>query len=166
MALKSEMSNSKCKVTLPDSIRDFVERQARVPLESPFDDRETPFYPYCEYWRRAVAAMLLSGRIAAKYDGFPNMTDVNRICKEANFDQYLFEATSRFLVTAKIIQPDKQGSGYKPAKFSGAFWNHQLQPLRETARQAFLELVQQFTPFRVWRPTVATSSTLDGLVAL
>jgi hypothetical protein len=166
MALKSEMSNSKRKVTLPDSIRDFVERQARVPLESLFEDRETPFYPYCEYWRRAVAAMLLSGRIAAKDDGFPNMTDVNRICKEANFDQYLFEATSRFLVTAKIIQPNKQGSRYKPAKFSDAFWNHQLQPLRETARQAFLELVQQFTPFRVWRPTVATSSMLDVLVAL
>jgi len=166
MALKSKVSNSKRNVTLPDSIRDFVERQARVPPESLFEDRETPFYPYCEYWRRAVAAMLLSGRIAAKDDGFPNMTDVNRICKEANFDQYLFEATSRFLVTAKIIQPDKQGSGYLPGKFSDAFWNHQLQPLRETARQAFLELVQQFTPLRVWRPTVATSSMLDGLVAL
>jgi hypothetical protein len=166
MALKSKISNSKRKVTLPDSIRDFVERQARVPPESLFEDSETPFYPYCEYWRRAVAAMLLSGRIAAKDDGFPNMTDVNRICKEANFDQYLFEATSRFLVAAKIIQPNKQDSRYKPAKFSDAFWNHQLQPLRETARQAFLELVQQFTPFRVWRPTVATSSMLDGLVTL
>jgi hypothetical protein len=166
MTLKSKMSNSKHKMTLPDSIRNFVERQARVPLESLFEDSETPFYPYCEYWRRAVAAMLLSGRIAAKDDSFPNMTDVKRICKEANFDQYLFEATSRFLVTAKIIQPNKQGSRYKPAKFSDAFWNHQLQPLRETARQAFLELVQQFTSFRVWRPTFATSSMLDGLVAL
>jgi hypothetical protein len=38
--------------------------------------------------------------------------------------------------------------------------------LRETARQAFLELVQQFTSFRVWRPTFAISSMLDGFVAL
>jgi len=106
------------------------------------------------------------GRIAAKDDGFPNMTDVNRICKEANFDQYLFEATSRFLVAAKIIRPNKRGSRYEPAKFSDAFWNHRLQPLRETARQAFLELVQQFTSFRVWRPTFAISSMLDGFVAL
>ena len=73
-------------MTLPGSIRDFVERQTRLPLESLFEDGELPSYPYCEYWRRAVAAMLLSGRIAAKDDSFPNMTDVKRICKEANFD--------------------------------------------------------------------------------
>jgi hypothetical protein len=110
--------------------------------------------------------MLLSGRIAAKGDGFPNKTDVNRICKEANFNQHLFEATGRFLVTAKIIQPHLQGAGYEPAKHSDAFWNHELLPLREIARQAFLDLVQQFTPFRVSRPTVAMYSKLDDLVAL
>src|SRR5712691_11873738 len=166
MTVNSKMPNSKRKVTLPGSIRDFVERQATLPLESLFEDSDPPFYPYCEYWRRAVAGMLLSGRIAAKDDGFLNMTDVNRICKEANFDQYLFEATGRFLIIAKIIRPNEQSSRYEPAKFSDAFWNHQLQPLQETARQAFLELVQQFTPFRVWRPTLAISSVLDGLVAL
>jgi hypothetical protein len=162
------MPNSKRNASLPGAIRDFIERQATLSLESLFEDEDsdTTLYPYCEYWRRAVAAMLLSGRIAAKDDGFPNMTDVNRICKEANFDQYLFEATGRFLVTAKIIQPNKQSSRYEPAKFSGAFWNHQLQPLQEAVRYAFLELVQQYTPFRVWRPTLVASSMLDGLVAL
>jgi hypothetical protein len=166
MTVNSKMPNSKRKVTLPGSIRDFVERQATLPLESLFEDTDAPMYPYSEYWRRAVAAMLLSGRIAAKDDGFPNMTDVNRICKEANFDQYLFAATGRFLITAKIVQLNRQSSRYEPAKFSDAFWNHQLPPLQETARQAFLELVQQFTPFRVWRSTLAVSSMLDGLVAL
>ncbi len=166
MTVNSKMPNSKRKVTLPGSIRDFVERQATLSLENLLEDTDTPFYPYCEYWRRAVAAMLLSGRIAAKDDGFPNLTDVNRICKEANFDQYLFEATGRFLITAKIIRSNARSSRYEPAKFSDAFWNHQLQPLQETARQAFLELVQQFTPFRVWRPTLAVSSMLDRLVAL
>ena len=33
MTLNSKMPNSKRKVTLPDSIRDFVERQATLPLE-------------------------------------------------------------------------------------------------------------------------------------
>src|ERR1700756_4406981 len=99
MTLK--MSNSKHKMTRRGSIRDFVERQTRLPLESLFEDSEPPSYPYCEYWGRAGAALPLSGRIAAKDDGFLNMTDVNRICKEANLDQYLFEATSRFLVAAK-----------------------------------------------------------------
>ena len=147
-------------------MRSFVERQTTLPLANLFEDNDAPVYPYGEYWRRAVAAMLLSGRIAARFDGFPNKTDVNRICKEANFDQYLFEATGRFLVTAKIVRPHVQGSRYEPAKYSDAFWKHQLQPLQETARQAFLELVQQFTPFRVWRPTFAINSKLDDLVAL
>ena len=166
MAVNSKMPNSKPKVTLPGSIRDFVERQATLPLASLLEDTDTPVYPYCEYWLRAVTAMLLSGRIAAKDDGFPNMTDVNRICKEANFDQYLFEATGKFLVMAKIIRPSKLSSRYEPAKFCDAFWNHQLQPLQESARQAFLELVQHFTPSRAWRPTLAVSSMLDVLVAL
>ena len=160
------LPNSNRNVTLPGSVRDFVERQATLPLENLFEDSDPPFYPYCEYWRRAVAGMLLSGRIAPKHDGFPNMTDVNRICKEANFDQYLFEATGRFLIAAKIIRPNEKRSRYEPAKFSDAFWNHQLRSLQEVARQGFLELVQQFTPFRVWRPTLAVSSMLDGLVAL
>jgi hypothetical protein len=94
------------------------------------------------------------------------MTDVNRICKEANFNQYLFEASGKFLVMAKIIRPCEQSPRYERAKFSDAFWNHQLQPLQGTARQAFLELVQHFTPFRAWRPTLAVSSMLDMLVAL
>lgn len=147
-------------------MRSFIERQTTLPLANLFEDNGAPVYPYGEYWRRAVAAMLLSGRIAARGDGFPNKTDVNRICKEANFDQYLFEETSRFLITAKIIRPTVQSSQYESAKFSDAFWNHQLQPLQEAARQAFLELVQQFTPFRVWRPTLAVSSLLDVFVAL
>ena len=153
-------------VSLPRSLRDFVERQQTVPIERLIRNSRRPSYPYCEYWRRAVAAMLLSGRVAAKDDGFPNMTDVNRICKEANFDQYLFEQTGRFLVTAKIIQPDERSSRYEAAQFSDAFWNHRLELLQEATRRAFLDFVQQFTSFRERRPTLAVSSKLDGLVAL
>jgi len=147
-------------------MRRFVERQTMLPLANLFRDHDASVYPCGEYWRRAVAAMLLSGRIAARGDGFPNKTDVNRICREANFDQYRFEATGRFLVMAKIVRPHGQGSGYEPARYGDAFWNHLLRPLQETARQAFLDLVQQFTPSRVWRPTSAASPGLDHLVAL
>jgi hypothetical protein len=55
------LPNSNRKVTLPGSIRDFVERQATLPLETLFEDSDPPLYPYCEYWRRAVAGMLLCG---------------------------------------------------------------------------------------------------------
>jgi hypothetical protein len=166
LQVSSKITYSQRTVTLPSSVQSFVEGQRTLPLAKLFEDYDAPAYPYGEYWRRAVAAMLLSGRIAAKDDGLPNKTDINRICKEANFDQYLFEATGRFLVTAKIVRPYVRGSGYEPAEHSDACWNHQFQPLQEIARQAFLDLVQQFTPFRVWRPTFATSSKLEDLVAL
>jgi len=110
--------------------------------------------------------MLLSGRIAPKTDGFRNMTEVNRICKEANFDQYLLEATSRFLVAAEIIRPNEQESSYEPGKSSDAYWNHEFERLREAARHGFFELVQRFAPFRVSRTSFASHSGLDGLVAL
>ncbi len=86
-------------------MRSFVERQTTLPLGNFFGDNDAAVYPYGEHWRRAVDAMLLSGRIAAKGDGFPNRNDVNRVCKEAIFDQQVFEATGRFLVTAKIVRP-------------------------------------------------------------
>jgi len=35
------------------------------------------------------------------------MTDVNRLCKEANFNQYLFERVTKFLVNAQIIDVSK-----------------------------------------------------------
>ena len=163
---KLDLLNVERKIILPRSIRDFVEQRQTVPLESLLKDSDSPSYPYSEYWRRAVAATLLSGRVTAKDDGFPNMTEVNRICKEANFNQYLFEHVGRFLVTAKIIQPNERSSRYEPAKFSDAFWNRQFGPLQEATHRAFLDLASQCTPTRVWRSTSAVRSKLDALVAL
>src|SRR5207302_11242513 len=97
------MANSKRRLAVPGSVRDFVERQATAPLERLFEDRGQSVYPYAEYLQMAVAAMLLSGRVSAKSVGFPNMTDVNRMSKEVNFDQYLFQATGGFLATMVII---------------------------------------------------------------
>ena len=79
------MLKAERKIILPRSIQEFVGGQQTLPIESLPEDSDTPSYPYCEYWRRAVAAMLLSGRVAAKDDGLPNMTDVNRSCKELGF---------------------------------------------------------------------------------
>src|SRR6266508_4189895 len=118
------------KETLPPSIRDFVERQEALPLE----DSATRSYPYSEYWLRAVAAMLLSGRVAAKDDGFPNMTDVKRICKEANFNQSFFAQPGQFLVTTQILPPDQRRSGYLAGKLTHPFCDHHLEPLPDATR--------------------------------
>jgi hypothetical protein len=151
---------------VPPSILSFVERQKTTPIETLLRNSAPPAYPYSEYWRRAVGAMLLSGRVATKDNGFPNMTDVNRICKEANFNQYWFESTARFLVSAKIIERDLRSSKYEAGKASDAFWNHRLEPLQEAVRGAFLQLVQQFTPSRERRSAPSVRSKLDAFVAL
>src|SRR5271156_1520592 len=95
---------------LPQAVQDFVRMQNAVPVASicpePVDDGPSP---YASHWYRAVAGMLLSGRIAAKHDGLPNLTELNRVCKEANFNQYLCERMARFLIAAKVLKTDNEG---------------------------------------------------------
>src|SRR4051794_14280489 len=75
------------KAYLPESLRRFVARQATRPVADLWDGaREEGHSPYGSYWYRAVAGILLSGRVQAENDGAPNMTDVNRVGKEANFN--------------------------------------------------------------------------------
>jgi hypothetical protein len=67
-------------------IKQFAEKQDRIP--SPEDE---PEYPYSGYWWKAVAYTLLLGRFRPKsYKLSPTLTDVTRVCKEANFNQYFF----------------------------------------------------------------------------
>jgi hypothetical protein len=57
--------------------------------------RSGPNEAHRSYRYQPVACLLLSGRIQAKNDGTPNMTDVNRLGKEANFNQYLIQRIGR-----------------------------------------------------------------------
>ena len=59
---------------------------------------------YSQYWYRAVAAMVLSGRVAATYEGRVNKTDGMRLCKEGNFNPAWLDELSWFLVNAKVEQ--------------------------------------------------------------
>jgi len=77
--------------------------------------------------------MLLSGRIAAKDDGFPNMTDVEPDLQGSKLRSIFIRSDEPISGCRENHPANKQGSRYEPAKFSDAFWNHQLQPLRETA---------------------------------
>ncbi len=69
---------------LPVRIRAFSKAQSTVAVDKITRPAESCVFPYSDYWQRAVAAMLLSGRVKPKNDGSPNRTDVHRICKEAN----------------------------------------------------------------------------------
>ena len=130
------------KPRLPESLRQFVERQTTMAVTDLWDgDPKEQSSPYGSYWYRAVACILLSGRVQAKHDGTPNMTDVNRIGKEANFNQYLTERIGKFLVAADVVRFDRQGR-YEAGPNLTAFWDHDAARLPAITRQAVLRLVR------------------------
>ena len=126
---------------LPASIQNFVEQQTTTPVTDLWvGDGKEHHSPYGTYWYRAVTCILLSGRVQAKYDGTPNMTDVNRVGKEANFNQYLIERIGTFLVAAKVIKSDRQ-KRYDAGPNLDAFWDHDVARLPAITRQAVSRLV-------------------------
>ena len=154
------------KKQLPKSVQTFVGSLQTVPVSSVWSDGPAePEYPYAQYWYRAVAAILLAGRVAAKTDGSPNRTDVNRVCKEANFNQHYFDDIARFLLAAAVIEPNDQGS-YRKGKAHHAFWQGEVESLQDITRSAFLTFVGDYTGYQPWRPTLAYSSGLAELSAI
>src|SRR4051794_30082116 len=94
---------------LPASIQQFIEQQQTLPVDELWKEgRDDYRSAYGSYWYRAVLCMLLSGRIQPKANGDPNMTDANRIGKEANFNQYLLERIGKLLIKAQAIKFDRQ----------------------------------------------------------
>jgi hypothetical protein len=137
---------------LPESLRRFVERQTTMPVTDLWNgDRKEQHSPYGSYWYRAVACILLSGRVQAKGDGAPNMTDVNRVGKEANFNQYLTERIGKFLVASEVVRFDRQGR-YEAGPDRAAFWDHDAARLPAITRQAVLRLVGYQTGHPLWHP--------------
>lgn len=151
---------------LPESLRSFVARQTTMPVADLREgEREEPRSPYGSYWYRAVTCILLSGRVQAKRDGAPNMTDVNRVGKEANFNQYLTERIGKFLVAMDVVQVDRHGR-YAAGSNLDAFWDHDVGRLPGITRQAVLNLIQRHTGYQPWRPTTIHHSHLIEFLAL
>src|SRR3954464_11374844 len=140
------------RADLPASLRQFVERQTTIPVADVWDgDPEEERSPYGSHWYRAVVCILLSGRVQAKADGDPNMTDVNRIGKEANFNQYLTERVGKLLVAMGVLKVDRRRT-YEVGRSPAAFWGHDVEPLRVATWQAVLHLVRRQTGHHSWNP--------------
>jgi len=154
------------KTKLPASIRAFVAAQSTVAMEEISDSansRDILYSPYGHYWQRAFAAMLLTGRVKPKNDGLPNRTDINRICKEANCNQRLFESFGGFLVHANIIERTRANE-YQHGEHASGFWDRDVEVLSQASRRAFFAFLGESTGHRVWRPTLASGSNLDAFV--
>lgn len=153
---------------LPKSVQAFVKATRTKPVKSiePKSSPKDRHFPLGEYWRRAIAAMLLSGRVKAKNDGFPNRTDAIRLGKEANFNPYLMEDIGQLFVAGGILKPDRYTSSYGPGEWAEAFWNRDIDGLRKAGRRAFTEFVGPSTGFQVWRPNAAHNARLDDFLTL
>jgi hypothetical protein len=154
------------KWRVPESLRRFVEGQTTRPVADLWDGDavESPS-PYGSCWYRAVACILLSGRVHAKHDGAPNMTDVNRVGKEANFNQYLTERVGKLLVAMGAVHVDRRGK-YEAGPELAAFWDHDVPRLPTIMRQSVLHLVQRHTGYQSWRPTMIHHAHLIELLVL
>ena len=154
------------KSPLPESLGRFVARQTTGPVADLWDGaREERHSPCGSYWYRAVACILLSGRVHAKNDGAPNMTDVNRVGKEANFNQYLTERVGTFLVASDVVRFDRQGR-YEAGPNLAAFWDHDVERLQTITRQAVLRLFRQQDSQLSWRPEAVDDSYLIEFLSL
>ena len=105
--MKSKPSRKRSvSVGLPEPIREFVARQVTLPLAELFPDADAAngISMYSQYWFRAVLAMLLSGRVSPRNDGRPNLTDTERVCKEANFRT----PDIRLTIFERLMGPDRQ----------------------------------------------------------
>lgn len=151
---------------VPESLRRFVERQTTVPVADLWKgDPQEQRSPYGSYWYRAVACMLLSGRVRPRADGDPNLTDANRVGKEANFNQHLIGRVGKLLVAMGAIRGDRRG-GYEAGPDLPAFWDHDVGRLPTITRQAVLHLVQRHTGYQPWRPTTIHNAHLIEFLTL
>jgi hypothetical protein len=154
------------RLHVPESLRRFVERQTTMPIADLWDgDRKEQHSPYGSHWYRAVACILLSGRVHAKNDGAPNMTDVNRVGKEANFNQYLTERVGTFLVASDVVRFDRQGR-YEVGPNLAAFWDRDDARLPAITRQAVARLAGYQTGHPLWHPKAPEDWCLIELLSL
>jgi hypothetical protein len=150
---------------LPAAVEQFVKAQQTIAIPELWEaNAESAASPYGSYWYRAVAAMLRSGRVAAKDSGFPNRTDINRICKEANFNQHFFERIAKLLVAAKVVQADRSHR-YVEGVHHGDFWKHRRKELTEITRAAVAHLIKDNASSSYYYPTtVIHHSLIDFLI--
>jgi hypothetical protein len=112
-------------------LKQFIALQKTIPAPE-----EESQYPYSEYWLKAVAYILLSGRVKTRSDGYPNKTDIDRVCRQANFNSYLFEDVAKLLIKSSVVIPkDKFNTKYyQEGKNFKAFFNHNIKMIQVAVR--------------------------------
>ena len=145
---------------MPPSLREWVKSQATI---TPPENEAV--FPYSEFWWRAVGCVLLSGRVRPKWEkNRLNLTDLNRFCKAANFNQYYFQNAAEFLLAGEVVTTNLN-EAFRPGKRFEDFWSRDLLRIEEVAQEALVSLISRFTPFHTWRPTLRFEGVLGLLRA-
>jgi hypothetical protein len=132
-------------------MRAFIARQPTIALETiEAEDPEEKHSTYGTFYYRAVACILLSGRVDPKADDDPNLTDANRFGKEANFNQYLTERVGKLLVAMDVVKADRGQGHYVAGPHLDDFWDHDVEQLRKMSRKAVLRLSRKTSGSGYW----------------
>lgn len=145
---------------MPPLLREWVKSQATI---TPPENEAV--FPYSEFWWRAVGCVLLSGRVRPKWEkNRLNLTDLNRFCKAANFNQYYFQKAAEFLIAGDVVTANLN-EAFRPGKRFEDFWSRDLLRIEAVAQEALVSLISRFTPFRAWRPALRFEGVLGLLRA-
>ncbi len=160
---RSARMETMTKATTVTNLKQFIALQKTIPAP----DEESQ-YPYSEYWVKAVLCILLSGRVKTRTDGYPNKTDIDRVCRQANFNTHLFENTAKFLIHSKVVIPkDTFGSKlYQEGEYFNPFVTNNIKEIQVAVKGALLNFVQEYTGYQIHRPTMAMHSSLIEFLML
>ena len=151
------MSIKREPTRMPPALQAWADSQTTMAIPS-----GDPMFPYSEFWWRTVACVLLSGRVRPKWEkNLPNLTDLTRFCKDANFNQFYFQTAAEFLVAGDVVGANFN-EDYQPGKCFEDFWSRDLRRIKTVAQQAVISLIGRFARFHGSRPALFS----DGVFAL
>ena len=148
--------------TLPTHIKNFVLTQTTRRIEDLAPEWKASAkrtFPFEEYTYPMVASLLLSGRISPTSKMLPNKSEAIRWCKAANFNQYLFEWLSTFLVTSNILECGI--NRFHRGKNADALNQRDLDACRRAFFTAFITILDNRTPFRSYRSSIPQQSGFE-----
>lgn len=149
--------NEQTPEKLPISIREFVAKHQTVAVS----DAGTSEYPHSAFYWRTAACVCLSGRVRPTGEREPNKADVDRVCKEANFDQYLFADVVRFLTAARVLTTGEYcGDPYGRGPAFEVFWARDIDGMRTLMWDGIVDRLRQRSGLR---PSVHPTVWQSGL---
>ena len=156
------------KKSLPLPIRKFADEQPTLPINELVDGwtpRAKKPFPFDEYIYRLVGGMLLSGRVSpTQKDDLPHRQELERWCKESNFNPALARWIADFFIQGEVIVRRPIKNRYEPGENLAAIENRDLAVAKKAFLGAFYRFITRETPRGVRRWTDSHSAGFEGFL--